>query len=132
MNSYIGFITYGTVSYVHELQFSECQRSFAFNGIKTYTSEKMREFLSITPGQPNPFILAAPDGQQMLTSLIETLEIDPFPITKRNRAQRCTGGALDLAVTVVDAIFPNQSPYSAVCIWIDYERSWGNGLTQTR
>jgi protein transport protein SEC23 len=104
--SLVGFLSYGSIAYIHELRASECPRSFVFNGTKTYTPEKLREFLSIGVGQPNPFILPLNDAEQMLNSIIENLEADPFPVAKGDRAQRCTGAALDLAVTLLEAALP--------------------------
>ena len=34
--SRVGIITFGAIAYVHELMFSECPRSYVFNGSKTY------------------------------------------------------------------------------------------------
>jgi hypothetical protein len=50
-----------------------------FNGSKTYTTEKLSEFLSLTVNQPNPFILPIDEGEQILNLAIESLEVDPFP-----------------------------------------------------
>jgi protein transport protein SEC23 len=104
--SLVGFLSYGSIAYVHELRVAECPRSFIFNGAKTYTADKMREFLSIIAGQPNPFVLPVNDAEQMLNSIRENLEVDSFPVPKGDRAQRCTGVTLDLAVTLLEAAVP--------------------------
>lgn len=105
--SLVGFMSYGTLVYIHELSFSEaCPRSFVFNGKKTYTASEIQNYLTVSSNTANSFILPIEEAEQMLNSVIDNLEIDPFPILKGDRAQRCTGAALDNAITLLEAIFP--------------------------
>lgn len=108
-NAMVGFVTFGSIAYIHELKFSECPRSYVFNGIKTYPVEKMRELLSVTVNEANPFIVPIAEAEQMLTNVIDYLETDIPPSSKTARAERCTGAALDYAITMVNACFPGSN-----------------------
>jgi len=78
-----------------------------FNGIKTYTPGQLQQFLSVNSNsQDNPFILPVSNAEQMLNSIIDNLEIDPFPVPKGQRSSRCTGAAIDLTVSLIETIFP--------------------------
>ena len=116
-NSIVGFITYGTVIYVHETHFSECPRSYVFNGTKTYTPQQLMDLLSVSPAQANsnPFFVPIEEAEATLTPTIDGLEIDPFSIPKGQRALRCTGAALHLAITLIESLFPT-SPSSIMVL----------------
>ncbi|KAK8887156.1 Protein transport protein Sec23A [Tritrichomonas musculus] len=109
--SLVGFISYGKLVYVHELKFSECPRNFVFNGVKTYDVLKLKQYLSLNTATPtaNNFILPISEAEQMLNTIIDTLEVDPFIVERGNRFERCTGAALDIAVTLLESIFPKMS-----------------------
>ena len=111
-NALVGFISFGNLTYIHELKFAECPRSYVFNGEKTYTPMQLQQYLGVNVNVHeinNPFIIPMKEAEQMLTSIVDTLEIDPFPIPKGQRASRCTGAALNIAVSLIEAIFPNSS-----------------------
>lgn len=110
-NSLVGFISYGKLVYVHELKFSECPRNYVFNGVKTYDVLKLKQYLSLNTATPevNNFILPISDAEQMLNTIIDTLEVDPFIVERGNRFERCTGAALDIAVTLLESTFPRMS-----------------------
>lgn len=111
-NALVGFISFGNLTYIHELRFAECPRSYVFNGVKTYTPMQLQQYLGVsvcTKEINNPFIMPMKDAENMLTSIVDTLEIDPFPVPKGQRASRCTGAAIDIAVSLIEAIFPNSS-----------------------
>ncbi|KAH0792303.1 Sec23/Sec24 trunk domain containing protein [Histomonas meleagridis] len=110
--SLVGFISYGNLVYIHELCFIECPRSYVFNGQKLYTPLQLQEYLSIhsnTKEIDNPFVIPMADAEQMLTSIIDNLEIDPFPVPKGQRSSRCTGAALDITISLLEALFPHSN-----------------------
>ncbi|OHT16644.1 Protein transport protein SEC23 [Tritrichomonas foetus] len=115
-SSLVGFISFGKLVYIHELRFSECPRNFVFNGLKTYDVAKLKQCLSLNSvsgpnsndGQ-NDFILPVSDAEQMLNSIVDTLEVDPFVVERGNRFERCTGAAVDIAVTLLESLFPRAS-----------------------
>jgi len=110
-NCMVGLITFGTLCSIHELRFNECPRNYVFNGNKTYLPNQIQQFLSYYPSNPespNNFIVPYDEAEQMLNTFIETLEQDPFTVQKGERASRCTGAALSLAVSFIDAIYPGN------------------------
>lgn len=104
----VGIVTFGAIAYVHELRFSECPRSYVFNGTKTYTTERMREFLGVTVNEANPFLVPVSDAEQMLNGVIDYLESDAANLAKSERPERCTGAALDYAISLLGACFPGS------------------------
>lgn len=108
-NSFIGFITYGKVVYVHRVRFSEVHRSFVFNGAKEYTSEQLYRLLGIS-GQniadTNDFVVPAKDAEVTINNIIDSLEMDSFQTPKDERRARCTGSALSIAMTLMQVLYP--------------------------
>ncbi|KAI9357972.1 hypothetical protein DFJ73DRAFT_820073 [Zopfochytrium polystomum] len=122
----VGLITYGTMAQVHELGYSECPKSYVFRGSKEYTLKQIQDMLGlganagrpaqpVRPGQPMP---AAPSGAQRflmpisqceftLTTILEQLPRDPWPVDHDKRPLRCTGTALSVAVGLLESSFQN-------------------------
>ncbi|KAG0090329.1 GTPase-activating protein S23 [Podila epicladia] len=123
----VGLITYGTMTQVHELGYSECPKSYVFRGNKDYTSKQIQDMLGLSaqamrpqqpvrPGQPAPF---APSGnsrfllpiqqcEYTLSSILEQLQRDPWPVATDKRPQRCTGVAMSVAVGLLEATYQNN------------------------
>ncbi|KAJ1647773.1 GTPase-activating protein S23 [Coemansia erecta] len=126
-NALVGLITYGTMVQLHELGYQECAKSYVFRGSKDYNVKQIQEMLGIGSGvrnQPG----AAPQHQQhmaqqtygaerfvqpveqcefTLTSILEQLQRDPWPVASDRRALRSTGAAMAVAVGVLETAFPN-------------------------
>jgi len=108
-NSYIGFITFGNLVMVHELKFHEVPRCYAFNGKSRYNVMQIKDSLSLRPeinSNSNPFIIKIDEADQMLNYIIDSLDTDPFPVPKGERAQRCTGAAISIAISFLQSVFP--------------------------
>ncbi|CAM6120942.1 unnamed protein product [Calypogeia fissa] len=129
-NSLVGLITYGTQVHVHELGFAECPKSYVFRGSKDVTREQILDQLGLTaPGsmqrgaqQPigvlagardgiptssiHRFLLPASDCEFTLTTLLDELQKDSFPVKSDQRAARCTGTALSVAAGLLGACVP--------------------------
>lgn len=108
----VGFITYGTLIYLHELRFTEYSHNYVFNGLKTYSDDQIKKYLSIKMINgiiQNDVIIPKSEAEQMLTSIVDNLCPDPFFVEKGNRPNRCTGAALDLAVTLFETIYRNKA-----------------------
>ncbi|KAL3678997.1 hypothetical protein R1sor_021953 [Riccia sorocarpa] len=129
-NSLVGLITYGTQVHVHELGFSECPKSYVFRGSKDVTKEQILDQLGLTnqggaqrgAAQPvgviagvrdgisassiNRFLLPAADCEFTLTTLLDELQRDSFPVKSDQRAARCTGTALSVAAGLLGACVP--------------------------
>lgn len=116
-NALVGFISFGTIISVHEVYFEETPHISIFNGTKVYTAEELKKFLKINPistGIPNRFIAPLKDAEQMLNTIIDQLDPDPYPIPKGNRVKRCTGAAIHMAVGIIEATFPKTGGHVIV------------------
>lgn len=110
-SSLVGFITFGTIIYLHELRFSETPQNYIFNGSKTYSSDQITQYFSMKMQKgkiQNDIIIPKQEAEQMLTSFIDNISYDSFPVEKGKRPQRCTGAALHLAVTLIHTLFGNK------------------------
>lgn len=116
----IGLITFGTHVNVHELGYNECFRTLTFNGKKAYTAKTIQETLGFLaadmrsgiPSQPTmrtaaKYLLPVQEAEFQLTKVLEQLLLDSFKIPKANRSQRCTGVALNVAISILETAFPN-------------------------
>ncbi|EEA07304.1 Sec23/Sec24 trunk domain-containing protein [Cryptosporidium muris RN66] len=115
----VGLITFGTVCCVHELGFSECPKSYVFRGTKDVTAQQVQVQLGLTtrhdpryssnPVSIHSFLLPVPECEFALTSILEDLRPDSWPIPTDNRPQRCTGAALTVATGLMEACCIQQS-----------------------
>ncbi|KAJ3056134.1 GTPase-activating protein S23 [Rhizophlyctis rosea] len=127
-NAMVGLITYGTMAQVHELGYSDCPKSYVFRGSKEYTAKQIQDMLGLgvvpamRPGQPQPrpgqpappqtfgaarFLLPVQQCEFTLTSILEQLQQDPWPVSNDKRPLRCTGTALSVAVGLLEAAYQN-------------------------
>ncbi|BEI90877.1 uncharacterized protein CcaverHIS019_0309470 [Cutaneotrichosporon cavernicola] len=122
-NALVGLITFGTMAMVHELAYADCPKSFVFRGTKEYQPKQIADMLGLNPsnrpmqpvrpGGPMPapaaskFLMSAQACEFQLTSILENLQRDPWPVTDRQRPQRCTGVALSVATAILENAFPN-------------------------
>ncbi|KAG0285549.1 GTPase-activating protein S23 [Linnemannia gamsii] len=123
----VGLITYGTMTQVHELGYSECPKSYVFRGNKDYTSKQIQDMLGLSaqaarpqqpvrPGQPAPFVpsgnsrflLPIQQCEYTLSSILEQLQRDPWPVATDKRPQRCTGVAMSVAVGLLETTYQNN------------------------
>ncbi|KAI8333859.1 protein transporter SEC23 [Chlamydoabsidia padenii] len=119
VNAWVGLITYGAMAQVHELGFDNCPKLFVFRGTKEYSSKQIQSMLglgsnAVRPGQPqqtnmsaNRFLMKASDCEFVLTSILENLQRDPWPVANDKRPQRCTGVAMSVAIGLLETTFPN-------------------------
>ncbi|GFZ46460.1 Protein transport protein SEC23 [Saitozyma sp. JCM 24511] len=122
-NALVGLITYGTMAMVHELAYADCPKSYVFRGSKEYQPKQISDMLSLNPssrpmqpmrpGQPMPapaaskFLMPVQACEFQLTSILEQLPRDPWPVEQDKRPLRCTGVALGVAVSLLESAFPN-------------------------
>lgn len=123
-NALIGLVTFGTNVQIHELGFSECFRTIAFNGKKEYTSKQIQEtlgFLSTDlrpdmrhPGQRTTaaetaarYLLPVQDAEYFLSKTLEELQLDSFSVKDSDRPLRSTGVALNVGISLLETAFPN-------------------------
>lgn len=128
----VGLITYGTMTQVHELAYAECSKSYVFRGSKDYQPKQIVDMLGLNPssaGRPvgpganvgpggpsqpkgfqaaaSRFLMPVQACEFQLTQIVESLTRDPWPVANDRRAMRCTGVAMNVAVSILESTFPN-------------------------
>ena len=129
---------------VHELGYTECAKSYVFRGTKDYSAKQVQEMLGLTnpsirpnmqqqPGRPQQpmgpaarFLLPVQQCETQLTSVLETLQTDPWPVQNDKRAARCTGVALSVALSILEVSYQNAG--GRVMLFSGGPCSEGNGM----
>ncbi|PRT53387.1 Protein transport protein SEC23 [Wickerhamiella sorbophila] len=122
-NALVGLVTFGAMVQVYELGFTSCNKSYVFRGTSDYTVKQVQEMLGIGPAKAfqgangaagqmlNPslsrFLMPVQECEFQLTSIIEGLQRDAWPVRNEARATRCTGVATSVAVSLLDQLLPN-------------------------
>ncbi|KAJ2489629.1 GTPase-activating protein S23 [Coemansia sp. RSA 2050] len=124
-NALVGLITFGTMVQLHELGYQDCPKSYVFRGAKDYNAKQIQEMLGIgsgirnQPGVPHQqnlpqqtfgadrFVQAVEQCEFTLTSILEQLQRDPWPVANDKRPLRSTGAAMAVAVGMMESAFPN-------------------------
>jgi protein transport protein SEC23 len=119
-NALVGLITYGTMAQVHEIGFQDCPKSYVFKGSKEYSGKQIQEMLGLssTGRSPNPvrpgqaaaplaagftrFLQPVAECEFNLTTILEQLQLDPWPVANDKRPLRCTGTAMAVAIGLVE------------------------------
>eukprot|EP00126_Sphaerothecum_destruens_P008410 Sdes_comp20201_c0_seq1m13515 len=126
-NSLVGLITYGTTVQFHELGYSDCSKSYIFRGTKEFSAKQIQELLGLTsssrpqaagnqPATNAPqaavgaqrFLQPLAECDMTLTTIIEELQRDPWPVANDKRPLRSTGAALSVAVGTLECTYPNS------------------------
>ena len=113
---------------LHELGCDGFAKSYVFRGTKEVTTKQLQEQLGLgggaggrpqapaasQPGQPSPsaagnnsFLQPLQNIDMNLTDLIGDIQQDPWPVPQETRPYRSTGVALSLAISLLEATFPN-------------------------
>ncbi|RYG65753.1 Sec23/Sec24 zinc finger-containing protein [archaeon] len=146
-DSLVGLITFGTLINVYELGFAECSKAFALRGEKEYSAQKIQEMLCIAPARPSGtaaanmpfsnrqsavgrFLLPVSDCMFTLETILEDLTRDPWPSPQDERAARCTGNALNVAVSLLEIAAPRQG--SRVLLFTSGPCTVGAGTTASK
>lgn len=117
-NALVGLITFGAMTQVHELGYTDCYKTYVFHGSKEYSSKRVQEMLGISPrpqGVTLPsampavsrFLLPVQNCEFQLTNVLEELKKDPWPVASDRRPLRCSGGAISIAVSLLEQSFPH-------------------------
>jgi len=136
-NSLVGLITFGRIVSLWELN-DRFLKSFVFNGAKDYTVKQLHEWLGVTvvaaqtaqmqgqqpggmPGRPGMQTPHAPKNNALkffqpvsqagsvISDIIDKLSRDPWTVATGTRASRATGAALSIAVSLLEATYPNSA-----------------------
>ncbi|KAI4372647.1 hypothetical protein MLD38_010850 [Melastoma candidum] len=126
-NSLVGLVTFGTLTQVHELGFGHMPKSFVFRGSKEISREQLLEQMSFFVKRPKPatgviagvrdgldaetiarFLVPASECEFALSSVLDELQKDPWPVPSDQRATRCTSTALSVAASLLGACVPGS------------------------
>ncbi|KAG2561822.1 hypothetical protein PVAP13_8KG124800 [Panicum virgatum] len=128
----VGLVTFGTQVHLHELGFSDLSKIYVFRGTKEISKEQILDQLGLAgagrpgfpkmpqqPGGPqvngmhpaatagvNRFLLPMSECECTLSTLLDELQPDQWPVEAGNRAIRCTGVALSVAAGLLGACMP--------------------------
>lgn len=122
-NALVGLITFGMQVHVHELGFTECPKSYVFRGSKDVSKEQILDMLGLTamgaglqhvagardgvpPNSISRFLLPVADCEFTITTVLDELQKDPFPVQADKRSSRCTSTALGVAAALLGACVP--------------------------
>lgn len=100
-NALVGLITFGTMIQLHDLG-APFPKSFVFRGNRDYTLENLKSLLG-DHLMKSFAVLSQVEFQ--LTSILENLKRDPWPIASAQRAMRSTGAALSIATNLCEATY---------------------------
>jgi protein transport protein SEC23 len=134
-NALVGLITFGSTIQVFELGFTYCPKAHIFRGLKDLSEKEVSAALGLqkTPGltgfQGNPknnFILPLSAVETNIQSILEELQRDPKPVKNDRRPLRSTGAAISIAVSLMEATFPNCG--GRIMVFIGGPPTQGPGL----
>lgn len=131
--SLVGFITYGKNCYVYNLGWTECIRCVAFRGDKVYELQGVKDQLGLVGNDPRgvqagarKYLMPAGECEFTLNNIIEELVKDSWPINQGKRPLRCTGTALNIAVSLLEIAFPRHG--SRIMLFAGGAATFGTGM----
>jgi protein transport protein SEC23 len=109
-------ITYGRNVFLHELGYQECPKCYSFKGGKEYTSGQIMEMLQVSNKQEitKRFLTPLSECEFSFNSILDDLQVDPWPLAPLERHQRANGAALRIATTLLEA----GTPFSKMLYFI--------------
>lgn len=100
------------MAYVHELGFAECPKAYVFRGDKNLTNKDIADQLGLHIGSDplhqgdasalKRFLVPVNECEFALNSILDDLQPDPWPKKKGCRPLRCSGAALNIAVSLLE------------------------------
>lgn len=107
----VGFITFGGMCYVHEVAFTMIPRAYAFRGgkDKEYTKQQVAYQLGFATQNSRRFLMPVAECEFTLNSILDDLSKDTWPVGAAQRPARCTGLALSVAISLLEATYPQSS-----------------------
>lgn len=108
----VGFIRFGTNIELLELNSTKPNKVYLFSG-KTEYQNKVISSLDVTgkgaAALVGRFLMRKYECKEYVENIISSLGRDPFPVLSAYKPIRCTGAALSLAVSLLEANFPNSA-----------------------
>ncbi|CAD7945321.1 unnamed protein product [Amoebophrya sp. A25] len=116
----VGFMSFGALVNVYELGFQEMVKSHAFMGTKAYSREQVAMLLGVgLRNDPRAgarseaaqrFLLPVQEAEFALNAILEDLKPDSWSLNReKQRVQRCTGGALNIAVGLLETLYAGHA-----------------------
>lgn len=115
-NALVGLITFGAMVQVFDLGSESIKRSYIFRGDKEYTDKQISTMLNQPKASPDGrpslasslirFFLPVEEIEFQLTSILENLTNDPWPVAHGDRPLRSTGSALNVGINLLASTFP--------------------------
>lgn len=125
-NCRVGLITYGATVQLHELSgATEFPRSMVFRGSAETTAEQIKAIVK----NPAKYLGNFADAEFLVSSIIDDLQGDLWPVPKDHRPLRATGAALSVAASLLEVVSPAVG--SCVYAFISGVATEGPGLVVT-
>eukprot|EP00249_Psilotum_nudum_P009082 c21696_g1_i2 orf=1-2076(-) len=125
----VGIITFGAQVHAHEIGFADIPKTYVFRGSKELTKETILDHLGLSATRSafqkraqsgaipagregidyssiSRFLLPASECEFTLTTLLDELQKDGWPVQPDQRPMRCTGMALSIAAGLLAACVP--------------------------
>lgn len=113
--AHVGLVTFGTHVHVYELGFTECTKCFVFRGSKEYSTQQITDQLGLraaggkptqAPAPARKFLVPLSECEFNITTALEELQKDSYPVVATQRPARCTGTALQVTAAMLGASVP--------------------------
>lgn len=99
----VALITFGATVMLHDLSgATEYPRSLVFRGSNEVTPAVMKALLK----HPERYVMSLGQAEFVLSTIIEELQVDFWPIAKDHRAMRCTGAAISAGASILEVVAP--------------------------
>ena len=112
-DSLIGLITFGKHVSVHEIGFTQCNKSIVFRGdihndenkLKNFTVDRIKHLLEVTPlnGGISRFFQSISEIGNEFGEILEDINIDQWRAKRGCRPDRCTGVAVQIAISLMES-----------------------------
>eukprot|EP00924_Labyrinthula_sp_SR-Ha-C_P004140 maker-scaffold_3-augustus-gene-15.20-mRNA-1 protein AED:0.01 eAED:0.01 QI:138/1/1/1/0/0.5/2/163/821 len=134
----VGLITFGTMAFLHDLNPNRLSmhRSYVFKGSKEVTLNRISKILvspdsSKTPSEiAKRFIAPVSEVGMLLDSILDDVRVDPWPVKSGERASRCTGTAISLAVSLLEKSCNRQG--ARIMLFVGGPPTIGPGIVSSK
>ncbi|KAK2443162.1 protein transport protein SEC23 [Trifolium repens] len=135
-NALVALVTFDSMVYLHDLQFSHGSRIVLLHGHRQFSSDQIRKFLNISRphqlhiGQTQPvpkqgFLVPISESEFSITAAIEDIH-STYIFRSGSRAPRSTGAAISAALGLLECCFVNTG--SRVMVFTSGPATLGPGL----
>ncbi|KAM3130641.1 hypothetical protein pb186bvf_017233 [Paramecium bursaria] len=99
----VGLITYGRTVFVHELGYEECPKCYSFMS-KDYQPQQIIDMLQITNKTDiiSRFLVPLSECEFSFNSILDDLQVDPWPVPSGQRELRANGAALKIGSIILE------------------------------